>query len=109
MVVRARAVDSGGAVEISVIDRGPGIPPHQLALVFEPLWRADVSQTGISRGAGLGLAIVRGLAEMHGGEASVSSVKGRGSTFRVLLPGRAYDEPDLDAAFAKPKTGSRRR
>ena len=72
--------------EVSVADQGQGIGPDDLPKVFDRLWRADVSETGVSRGAGLGLAIVKELAERHGGTAAVSSRKGRGSTFRITLP-----------------------
>lgn len=72
--------------EISVADRGQGISPGDLPKVFDRLWRADVAETGVSRGAGLGLAIVKELAERHGGKVAASSTKGRGSTFRVSLP-----------------------
>jgi signal transduction histidine kinase len=72
--------------EISVADRGQGINPNDLPKVFDRLWRADVAETGVSRGAGLGLAIVKELAERHGGTVSATSTKGRGSTFRISLP-----------------------
>jgi two-component system sensor histidine kinase BaeS len=72
--------------EISVADRGQGISPSDLPKVFDRLWRADVAETGVSRGAGLGLAIVKELAERHGGTATAASTKGRGSTFRIGLP-----------------------
>ena len=80
---------SGGEAkgwDLSVTDKGQGIPPKDLPHVFEPLWRADVQESGVSRGAGLGLAIVSELAERHGGRVSVTSSRGRGSTFRVWLP-----------------------
>ena len=72
--------------EVLVSDRGQGISPSDLPKVFDRLWRADVAETGVSRGAGLGLAIVKELTERHGGTVTASSTKGRGSTFRVNLP-----------------------
>ncbi len=72
--------------EVSVADRGQGISPADLPKIFDRLWRADVQETGVSRGAGLGLAIVKELVERHGGTATASSAKGRGSTFRISLP-----------------------
>jgi signal transduction histidine kinase len=69
-----------------VTDRGQGIPPKDLPHVFEPLWRADVQESGVSRGAGLGLAIVSELAQRHGGTVAVRSTRGKGSTFRMTLP-----------------------
>ena len=73
-------------VELAVSDRGQGIAPRDLGKVFDPLWRSDVADSGVSRGAGLGLAIVRQLAQAHGGEVTVASARGRGSTFRVTFP-----------------------
>jgi signal transduction histidine kinase len=73
-------------VTLAVADRGQGIAPHLLATVWEPLQRGDVSETGISRGAGLGLPIVRELARLHGGDATLRSWKGRGTTVMVTLP-----------------------
>lgn len=78
-----------GGLELTVVDRGQGIPSKDLPHVFEPLWRGDVSETGVSRGAGLGLSIVKELAELHGGRVAATSTKGRGSSFKVWLPGPA--------------------
>lgn len=82
--LRAREIDS--EVEIAVIDRGMGIAPRHLPHVFEPFWRADTGESGVSRGAGLGLTIVKQLAELHGGSVRVTSSRGRGSAFHVVLP-----------------------
>jgi signal transduction histidine kinase len=81
-------VSGGGTAgwDVAVTDKGQGIPPKDLPHVFEPLWRADVQETGVSRGAGLGLAIVKELADRHGGRVGVTSARGRGSTFRMWLP-----------------------
>ena len=89
--VRAKPVDEG--VELIVIDRGMGIAPRHLPHVFEPFWRADTGESGVSRGAGLGLTIVKQLAELHGGSVRVMSSKGRGSAFHVLLPGPDNSPP----------------
>jgi two-component system sensor histidine kinase KdpD len=79
---------SGTAAEatISVMDKGQGIPPHLQSVIWEPLRRGDVGETGVSRGAGLGLPIVRELARLHGGDATLASVKGRGTSVTVTLP-----------------------
>jgi signal transduction histidine kinase len=84
--VRARPGDDGG-VDLAVVDQGPGIPPTHLPHIFEPFWRADTGEYGVSRGAGLGLTIVKELAELHGGSVRVQSSRRRGSAFHVLLPG----------------------
>jgi two-component system osmolarity sensor histidine kinase EnvZ len=54
-----------GAVRIGVLDRGPGIPPEQMSTVFQPFHRVEPSRNPSTGGIGLGLAIVRQLADMH--------------------------------------------
>ena len=84
--IRIRSAVQDNEVVIAVSDRGQGIPPHLINTIWEPLQRGDVSETGVSRGAGLGLPIVRELARLHGGDADLMSVKGRGTTVIVRLP-----------------------
>ncbi|HEV2861265.1 MAG TPA: ATP-binding protein [Pyrinomonadaceae bacterium] len=71
---------------ISVSDTGEGIPPEHLPRVFERFYRVDPSRSHEQGGTGLGLAIVKHLARAHGGEVSVRSEPGAGSTFTVELP-----------------------
>ena len=74
-------------VQIVVADTGHGIAPEFLPLVFDRFRQADSSSTRAHHGLGLGLAIVRHLAELHGGEVSVASEGlGTGSTFSITLP-----------------------
>jgi signal transduction histidine kinase/CheY-like chemotaxis protein len=75
-----------GSAEVSVTDNGIGIPPEFLPHVFDRFRQADQSTTRSYGGLGLGLAIVRHLVELHGGNVSAESGGGRGSTFRVRLP-----------------------
>jgi signal transduction histidine kinase len=75
---------SGGSAHIEVHDNGPGIPADKLAVIFEPFQRID--QTGHKKGLGLGLAIAREIALLHGGAIWVDSQVGRGTTFHVRLP-----------------------
>ena len=82
--VSARGEDAG--IHISVADAGPGIAPEQLSMVFERFYRADSSRARSSGGAGLGLAIVRQLVELHGGRVWAESEPGRGAVFHVQLP-----------------------
>ena len=88
VVVRAENAD--GAVRISVIDTGSGIAPEQRARLFDRFWQAR--QTGRA-GAGLGLTIVKGIVEAHGGTIWVESVEGRGSTFHFTLPTASQTTP----------------
>jgi signal transduction histidine kinase len=73
-----------GAVQIMVVDQGIGIPADQLPRVFDRFYRTGQLQ-GVD-GSGLGLYLSREIARMHGGELSVESVLGQGSTFTLLLP-----------------------
>jgi len=80
--IAARAED--GSALLSVSDDGEGIRPEDLPHVFTPFWRTDSSR--FSGGAGLGLAIVRELAEAHGGSVELESSPGKGTAVIVLLP-----------------------
>jgi signal transduction histidine kinase/CheY-like chemotaxis protein len=73
-------------LDISVIDTGPGISREQLPLIFEEFTQLDSSSTRRFDGAGMGLAIVRGLVELLRGDIEVSSEVGQGAAFRVSLP-----------------------
>jgi len=84
-VTVAGRTDAGFLI-IDVTDTGPGVPQEQRALVFERFWRAEKSRSRQSGGSGLGLSIVRKLAEAHGGTASVTSVPGAGATFTLRIP-----------------------
>jgi two-component system OmpR family sensor kinase len=85
--VRAGTGDLHGGTwaVIEVTDHGPGLAPDQAERVFERFYRADPARSH-DGGSGLGLAIVAALAAVHGGSAEVDSKRGRGTTFRVLLP-----------------------
>jgi two-component system CheB/CheR fusion protein len=73
-------------VELSVSDTGIGISAENQKRLFAPFTQADGSLSRSHEGTGLGLALVKRLAELHGGSASVESEKGKGSRFIVLLP-----------------------
>ena len=75
-----------GNIEISVTDQGIGIAEKDLERVFERFYRADPARSRATGGTGLGLAIVKHIATNHGGEVSVWSVEGSGSTFTLRLP-----------------------
>ena len=78
-------------IQISVTDQGPGIPAPEISRLFHFFEKTSVRPTRGEQSTGLGLAIVRKLVEAHGGEVTVLSEEGTGSTFSILLPLR----PDL--------------
>jgi signal transduction histidine kinase len=73
-------------VRIEVEDKGHGIPPGELGHVFEAFFRGREALVAQTRGFGLGLSLVKRVAEAHGGRVSVASVPGRGSLFTLHLP-----------------------
>jgi signal transduction histidine kinase len=73
-------------IVIDVSDTGVGIPPDDLPNVFERFYRSDLSRSKETGGFGLGLAIAKHIVDASGGEISVESVVGRGTTFTVSLP-----------------------
>ena len=70
---------------ITVADTGIGIPPDDLARVFDRFYRTDASRTRASGGFGLGLSIARDLVQAMGGSISATSAPGEGSQFRIVL------------------------
>ena len=84
--VTIAAVESEEKTSVSVTDTGEGILAGHLPRVFERFYRADRGRTREVGGTGLGLAIVKHLARLHGGEVSVTSVPGQGTTFTIQLP-----------------------
>lgn len=85
-VVLAVDVGDDGRLEIAVTDSGIGIPADKLEQIFESFAQADAGTTRQFGGTGLGLAICRNLARAMGGDVSVASVEGQGTTFTLVLP-----------------------
>ena len=82
--IRVRSVD--GAARLEVTDTGVGIHPDELPHVFERFHRVPGVRSRSHEGTGIGLALVRELVEMHGGQVSASSQVDKGSTFAVTIP-----------------------
>ena len=78
--------ESGNKDRIFVTDNGEGIPAQHLERLFERFYRVDRARSREMGGTGLGLAIVKHLALLHGGEVTVQSELGKGSTFTIHLP-----------------------
>ena len=97
---------TAGSVEISVSDQGIGIAEGDLERVFERFYRADPARSRATGGTGLGLAIVKHIASNHGGNVSVWSVEGSGSTFTLRLPA-ALPRPDDIVAHDHPASHRR--
>mgnify|MGYP000182776954 CR=1 FL=1 len=73
-------------IEIRVADRGPGIPPDEQPHIFEPFYRGKRAQQDQVHGTGLGLSLVKGIIEAHGGTVSVRSQPGKGAECVLRLP-----------------------
>jgi len=87
ILVRVQSHD--GSALVSVSDNGSGIPEADLERIFERFYRVDESRARQKGGAGLGLAIVRRLTELHGGRVWAESRVGEGATLNVVIPLRA--------------------
>jgi len=97
-VVASRA--RSGDFQLMVEDNGPGIPPEKLDKIFTPFSQVDNRYDRQAGGTGLGLALVRGLAELHGGRAWLESEFGKGAKAFVVLPiePTAFKQREAEAA-----------
>jgi len=82
---------ANGLAEISISDQGLGIPEKDLERIFERFYRVDPARSRATGGTGLGLSIVKHVVTNHGGDISVWSVEGAGSTFTVRFPLHALE------------------
>jgi len=97
---------TGDVVEVAVTDQGTGIPPEEQARIFERFYRVDPARSRATGGTGLGLSIVKHICANHGGDVTVWSREGEGSTFTIRLP-TAEDPPPESAAPARPEPVTR--
>ncbi len=86
IAVRSVAQPGGDLIEIAVTDQGIGISDKDKERIFERFYRVDPARSRATGGTGLGLAIVKHVAASHGGEVTVWSAEGQGSTFTLRLP-----------------------
>src|SRR6185312_797706 len=84
--VQLKVHPNGKAVSFEVVDKGIGMSPEELARAGTPFWRADGSRARKTGGVGLGLALARRIARAHGGDVTLASVPGRGTTARLEIP-----------------------
>jgi signal transduction histidine kinase len=98
---RATATAEGDILVFCVEDSGIGMTPEQVSKLFQPFTQADSSTTRKYGGTGLGLAISRRLCHMMGGDVTIASTLGRGSTFTVCLPRYVVDQRDREALAAE--------
>jgi two-component system, OmpR family, sensor histidine kinase ArlS len=89
-LVRVKAFNRGTSVIIEVTDTGIGIKQEDIPRLFDRFFRVDKSRSRERGGSGLGLSIVKKIVHDHGGEVSVESIPGQGSTFRISLLRYAY-------------------
>ncbi len=102
--IRVTLTREASSLQIMVSDNGQGISPELLPYIFERFRQADTGTRRTFGGLGLGLSIVKHLAEMHGGTAEAHSAgEGHGATFTVRLPIKALHINDLDAEHSSAK------
>ena len=92
-LVCLRAYNHYETVEFEVSDSGPGIDPEQLPRIFERFYQVQKSGKPVRAGTGLGLALVKEIIDAHRGSVTVESVIGKGTTFRISLPGFSPHTP----------------
>jgi two-component system sensor histidine kinase VicK len=106
IILRARVQSTTEAI-LSVEDKGRGIPPEKLDIIFERFQQVDASDSRDMGGTGLGLAICRNIVRQHGGRIWAESIVGKGSTFYFTVPRTAPRQELPETTAPSPQTGSR--
>jgi two-component system phosphate regulon sensor histidine kinase PhoR len=102
--VRLRACRAGERIGIEVTDNGEGIPHGEHRRIFDKFYRIDDRLSREREGSGLGLSIVKHIVRAHRGRVQLESTRGKGSTFRILLPSaHARIGPLSDPARSEPQ------
>src|SRR5438132_8572851 len=106
--VSAAQIEDGGRafLQVDVADSGIGMSPEQIGKLFQEFTQADSTTFRQFGGTGLGLAISRRLCRMMGGDITVASEKGRGSTFTVRLPAEAAEVSALSTRSGEVRLGA---
>lgn len=94
-LIEVQAKENGNFVDISVVDHGIGMPPNVVANLFKKFYRSHRSRESIA-GTGIGLYISKAIVDSHGGNITVRSREGEGSTFTISLPTYASVKDKLD-------------
>jgi len=95
--IEVRVERTDGFLDLTVTDKGIGIPSSEQQKIFDKFYRGSAPSVRRIRGSGIGLAITKHVAEMHGGEVLVKSEPGKGSTFTLRIPIRnTLDDLTLD-------------
>ena len=100
--IRVRAGRQDPWIWMAVEDDGPGIDPADHDRVFQRFWRGDPQESRAQGRSGLGLTIVRQIAEAHGGEVKLASEPGRGAAFALWLPARPAPVDEAASSSAAP-------
>ena len=90
------------SVRLEVRDHGPGLPTDEPDALFERFWRAEGGRERGAAGAGLGLAIVAGIVDAHGGRVRAQNAAGGGASFVVHLPAAAARREVSDSSQGAP-------
>ncbi|MEW2165268.1 SpoIIE family protein phosphatase [Streptomyces sp. NPDC007084] len=102
--IRVTVRTEDGAAKVTVADTGIGVPAHEMPRLFERFHRIENARSRSNEGSGIGLALVKELVGLHGGDIDATSTEGQGTRFTIRLPyGSAHLPPD--AVLPEPATG----